>query len=493
MRKITANVSNEKGKLDKFFSHCIGAGRAGEIMRKVPYDQLCMVQKECSFKYIRFHGLFHEEMNIVTKKDDGSLKFNFNYIDMLFDELLEIGIKPIVELGLMPKILAEKETTVFWWKMCNSFPKDVSEWALLVLELVKHLTVRYGKQEIRQWYFEIWNEPNHPSFFTESKDIGKYFKIYDAAAIAIKNVDKYYRVGGPSTAGLQWIKEMIDHCKESNIPLDFVSSHHYGVRGAFDADGKSTVFLCAKDDLCGVVRNAAMRCKEADIPFFITEWSSSYMSRDPIHDCYISAPYILYQIKNVMGYVQSFSYWVYTDIFEEVSPPPSPFHGGFGLINTQGLKKPSYYAYKFLSALGDTELYCEDNDAFICKSEEGIQLLFWNLELPKQDVDNVKYFSRPILSRTIESAEIILSGLDTNKTYTVESQTVGYMNGDVYDAYLQCEDKALEMRETSEYLKQVSIPKKINSEYTTDDKGTLEFIIPQTENCAILLKVSAKQ
>ena len=149
MRTIKADINTVKGPLNRYFSACIGAGRAGEVMRHVPMQQLHDIQKNCPFRYIRFHGLFHEEMNLVSRHADGSLSFNFLYIDLLFDSLLETGIRPIVKLGLMPDILAKDQEYVFWWKMNKSMPKDISEWTQLIEALVRHLTSRYGEDELK--------------------------------------------------------------------------------------------------------------------------------------------------------------------------------------------------------------------------------------------------------------------------------------------------------------------------------------------------------
>ena len=138
MRTIKAHVNLEKGKLDRYFSACIGAGRAAEVMRHIPMQQLKKMQKECPFRYIRFHGLFHEEMNIVRRNKDGSLTFCFQYVDLLFDSLLEANIRPIVELGLMPEIIAKEQAYVFWWKMNKSMPKDIGEWEALIEALPRH-------------------------------------------------------------------------------------------------------------------------------------------------------------------------------------------------------------------------------------------------------------------------------------------------------------------------------------------------------------------
>jgi xylan 1,4-beta-xylosidase len=45
------------------------------------------------------------------------------------------------------------------------------------------------------------------------------------------------------------------------------------------------------------------------------------------------------------------SYWTYSDLFEEPGPPTAPFQGGFGLLNPEGIRKPAFFAYKYLHAL----------------------------------------------------------------------------------------------------------------------------------------------
>ena len=89
------------------------------------------------------------------------------------------------------------------------------------------------------------------------------------------------------------------------------------------------------------------------------------------------------------------SYWVFSDIFEEPGPPKTHFHGGFGLLNVQGLKKPSFFAYKYLNKLGDLELKCNDEDAWVCKNDKGVQALFWNYTCADQkNVSDQAYYKQ---------------------------------------------------------------------------------------------------
>lgn len=494
MRQITVNVGQEQGKLNRYFKRCIGAGRAAEVMRHTAFEQLKQVQRDIGFEYIRFHGLFHEEMGIVQRTVSGEILYNFQYVDLLFDSLLEIDLRPVVELGLMPNIMGEEQKYVFWWKMNISMPKDMREWAALVEALVRHLTNRYGEEEIKKWYFEVWNEPNHRGFFTKSKEIDQYFALYAGAARAVKSVCKDYRVGGPATASVGWIPEMIAYCEENDVPLDFVSSHNYPGRVAFDPDGTRQVYLMPLNELTDGFCEKGKYCHEKGYPFLITEWSASASPNDSVHDSYFSAPLILQAIKACEGNVDMFSYWAYTDIFEEIGIPMIPFHGGFGLLNIQSLPKPTYYAYTFLNRLGDTQLVCDDQNAYACKTDEETQILFWNYVHPEhQDAPNREYFARPLPAAKTKDAHIIFKGLCTSTEYIVTRETIGYRSGDVYNAYLESYFNELPTREETKALLEKSMPSKVTTCVFADENGVLHITVPQFENEVHLLTVKRKE
>ena len=494
MRQITVNIGQEKGKLNRYFKRCIGAGRAAEVMRHVAFEQLKQIQKDIGFEYIRFHGLFHEEMGIVQRTVSGEILYNFQYVDLLFDSLLEIDLRPVVELGLMPDIMGEEQKYVFWWKMNISMPKAMREWEDLVEKLVCHLTHRYGEEEIKKWYFEVWNEPNHRGFFTKSKEIDQYFALYAGAARAVKAVCKDYRVGGPATASVGWIPEMIAYCEENDVPLDFVSTHNYPGKVAFDPDGTRQVYMNSLDELTDGFCEKGKYCHDRGYPFLITEWSASASPRDSVHDSYFSAPLILRSIKACEGNVDMFSYWAYTDIFEEPGVPMTPFHGGFGLLNIQSLQKPSYHAYVFLNRLGDTQLICEDQDTYACKNDAETQILFWNYVHPEhQDAPNREYFARPLPAAKMEDAQITLKGLLANTEYIVTRETIGYRSGDVYNTYLESKFTDFPIREEINALLEKSKPAKVTTCVLADENGVLHITVPQFENEVHLLTVKRKE
>jgi xylan 1,4-beta-xylosidase len=126
---------------------------------------------------------------------------------------------------------------------------------------------RYGLQEVRRWYFEVWNEPNLNPFFRGTKS--EYFALYEATVRAIGDVDAGLRVGGPATSNFVpdgrfdgeredksqhavvsgaadlntlewrpvWVEDFLAHCHDRGLPVDFVSCHPYPPTGHSTATG----------------------------------------------------------------------------------------------------------------------------------------------------------------------------------------------------------------------------------------------------------------
>src|SRR5690606_38892000 len=115
------------------------------------------------------------------------------------------------------------DKTIFWWRGNVTPPKDYNKWEGLITNLVQHFTERYGEEEVKSWYFEVWNEPNLDGFWAGTQE--EYFKLYQYTAKAVKRVNKEYKVGGPATAGAAWVPEMIDFCAKNNVAIDFVTTH----------------------------------------------------------------------------------------------------------------------------------------------------------------------------------------------------------------------------------------------------------------------------
>jgi xylan 1,4-beta-xylosidase len=455
-QKITIDAKSNGEQFDHFWSKCVGAGRANEALRAGWLEQMQVVQEDCGFEYVRFHGLFHEDMfPILTEK--GKTVYNWQYIDDVFDRLLDINVRPFVELAFLPnQIAAENSKTVFWWKANITPGEGYSEkWHDLVKAFTQHVVDRYGIDEVLNWYFEVWNEPNlYPLFWDGTKS--QYFELYKQSALAVRSVDNRLKIGGPATSNFVpdtrfdgeiedknaakevfevddinslewhgvWIEDFLKFCEKENLPVDFVSCHPYPTDYAFNPEtGKGrglTRFVgSTKADLewlDKIIANSAF----PNVERHLTEWSTSPSSRDEMHDFLPAAAFIVKTNLDCIGLTNSLSYWTFTDIFEEKGGASSIFHGGFGMINFQGIVKPSYHAYRILHQLGDEKLY-QDDYLFVSRKSGDDKIVAVAYNYPEEYETSVPSGKDKREKGTSKELDFSLTGLKAGTMFKVET------------------------------------------------------------------------
>lgn len=437
--QIVADLAQAGTPVDHFYDLSVGSDYPGTLIRSDSQAQLKIVVDELGFRYIRFHAIFHDVLGTV-RVENGQTTYNWSKIDELYDELLAKHIKPFVELGFTPKALATSDNSIFYWKGNTSHP-DPAGWNRLIAAFTRHLEDRYGQAEVRSWFFEVWNEPNLSGFW-EGGDQKAYFSLFDQTSKTIKAIDPELRVGGPATAGAAWIPEFLSHVKQSGSVVDFVSTHTYGVEGGFlDEQGKSDTKLSPSPDaIVGDVRRVRQQVDASafpGLPVYFTEWSTSYTPRDAVHDSYISGPYILSKLKASEGMVEGMSYWTYTDLFEEPGPPTAAFQGGFGLMNRDGIRKPAFFAYKYLHALKGNTVVSSDPQSMISVQGEEVEAVLWDFKQPEQKVSNRPFFTKLVPSTPSSPIELHLEHMEPRAKYRLEVRRTGYRENDAYSAYIE--------------------------------------------------------
>ena len=213
------------------FSHFwelgFGSGRAILSLRESYRNDVRALKQATGLQYLRFHAIFHDEVGVYDEDAQGNPVYNFSYVDQIYDGLLANGVRPFVEISFMPKKLAVRQDLhPFWYKQNVAPPKDYGRWDGLIHAFAEHLVQRYGIDEVAQWYFEVWNEPNI-DFWTGEPKQATYFELYDHTARALKAVNARLRVGGPATAAADWVPDFLAHVVHDNVPADFVSTHGY--------------------------------------------------------------------------------------------------------------------------------------------------------------------------------------------------------------------------------------------------------------------------
>ena len=169
------DVKDKTEHFNHYWETCVGSCHGYTALREDYREQLKEAHDQLGFKYLRFHGILDDDMCVV-QEENGKILYNFVNIDNIFDFLLDIGMKPFMEIGFMPKAFASGTTTLFHYNANNTMPKDFDEWDRFITTMMNHFIDRYGIDEVRTWFFEVWNEPNLKFFFNGTQK--DYFKLY---------------------------------------------------------------------------------------------------------------------------------------------------------------------------------------------------------------------------------------------------------------------------------------------------------------------------
>jgi xylan 1,4-beta-xylosidase len=425
---IVIDASAPAHPFPHFWEKMFGSGRAILTLRESYRNDLRNVKQITGFEYVRFHAIFHDEVGIYDEDAQGNPEFNFSYVDQIYDGLLANGVRPFVELSFMPKKLAaENAIHPFWYKQNVSPPKDWNKWDELITHFANHLIERYGIDEVSQWYFEVWNEPNL-DFWAGSPKQSTYWQLYDHTARALKQVSPRLRVGGPATAQAAWADAFIRHCAENQVPVDFVSTHVYGNDTAKDVFGTSEKI--PRDQMvCRAVKKVLEQIQSSgmpNLPLIWSEFNASYSNEPEVTDSTYMGPWMADTIRQCDGLTTMMSYWTFSDVFEEQGVVKTPFYGGFGLIAAGGIPKPSYDAFKLLHQLGDERIAVNSDSALVTRQKDGtLEIAVWNLVPPGE--------TGP--SKTIHLRFDHLNSIHGEATHTASISRVNRDYGDIHPAY----------------------------------------------------------
>jgi xylan 1,4-beta-xylosidase len=364
------------------------------------------VHDELGVETVRAHAILGDDLGVYSLSPGGEPLYDFSGIDRVYDIVLGLGMRPIVELGYMPRDLArDPDRTVFTYGGIISPPKDWQRWADLIRALTAHLVDRYGRDEVRdRWAFEVWNEANLSVFWSGTP--AEYWRLYEVTAAAVKDVDEGLRVGGPATAAVGWIDDQV----KVDAPVDFLSTHVYG-SPPLDlrplADGR---------------------------PLLWTEWGVTATHGSAINDTVFAATFLLRGMRSAAGRIDALAPWVASDHFEELARPQRLLHGGFGLLTVGNLAKPKFWALALAQRLGDTELPVSLSgdgadslvEAWAARTADGtVGVLLWNGTL-----DHSKVNGDPALARRVTVRMDLTGTLRTWRVDRDHHDVSGWRGGD---------------------------------------------------------------
>lgn len=411
--------------------------------------QVALAKAELGITRLRCHGMLNDSM--VAIRPDGG--FDFSRQHRAIDRLLALGLKPFFGLYAMPAALCRDDATITAYRMPKSPPRHWEDWYRLVRAAMAGLMARYGAAELRQWHFEVWNEPDI-DFWNGTRE--EYFRLYDLAARAVKETDPSLAVGGPATARAKWIPEFCAHVSapSPDFPLpiprcDFVATHAYPSDLAYLEAAQGEVRLQHSD----VMRRLFARARRevdaglgAHVPLICGEWNSSAGPLAINHDVLNNGAFTAKTLVELEPLCQGTLFWALSDIYEECGFHHEPFHGGYGLITVNGVRKAAWHAFRLLAehrgaVLPLTWSGAPDHVGGLATIDGGtVRVLMWNHVEP---------------GTTPSSVAVALAGLGAGPA-RVEAVLPGA--GSAYETYVELGRPAFASSELLARLHQASLP-----------------------------------
>lgn len=452
----------------------IGVSRTSELLNEEIRRELKEAQRDIRFSYIKTHSVFDDDM-MVYDETNGVPSYNFSLVDKAYDFLLSIGLKPYVQLSFMPSALArDKNKTTFYQKIITSMPKDMARWQELLVRFCRHLTDRYGEQEVLSWPFAVWNEPATSEQLFGLKE-EEYYSLYDSSYRAIKSVNEKFRVGGPSHFAAfgksdDFLFRFISRAKRDGCAPDFLDVHYYDIDMStpyLDENGikRFTPLSPRPGTFNEYIENLKSKLAQAgtDIPLFITEWNSTTSHRDMLSDTCFKSAYIVRNLLETYDKTDGICYWLLSDMHHESRLNKSIFHGGLGMFTVDGIKKPAYFAYKLLAELGDT-LLCKGDGYFATRKANEYRILLYNYchysKAYSEDVGiNTTYTDRYSVFPDKKTLTFEINLADAEGNFRVWQHILGRDSGSAFDNFVEsgaCEPLS---PDDEQFLKNYTVPK----------------------------------
>ncbi len=483
----------------------LNVGYARDVLMAPVQKQICRAQHEIGFEFVRFHGLFDEDMRIYHEDEQGQAQFDFTYISLLFDFLMEQKLTPFIEFSFMPPLLAQEQTRIFDRPSVIAGCRDLMRWELLVRATMQFLLGRYGKDALLRWRFTVINQNYvHLGCLTAEE----FAQLYAVTWRAVKSVDARLKFGGPGcfaeqVAQPEGLPAFLEMAQEQACLPDFLTVQSYPHLHVsdplfmdFTISQRSAPAVLSDDPsfmlhTLEVVEQFAARFGLHDCEFFFAECNSTLWQRDLSSETCYKAVWLAKNLCETMGRAV-FGYWLLTDLMEERAMLESVFHGGYGLFTYNGIPKAGYHAMRLVSALGDRQIAAAPG-WILTSGASGYQLLVYNychysnlyryryqrLEQPQdaytvfEPGENIRY-------------QFLLSGLPDG-IYRIERRIISRQNGSAFDKWLELGAPCYLRTDELRYLDEASRPAYRVEERRADGSLRLEVLVQPLETVFLKL------
>ena len=346
-------------------------------------------QRYNTVKYFRTHNTFSNRSagdkkangsicgKVLTVDENGQYHYDFSIVNKTFREYVKRGMKPIVEFDFYPDGYNAKSATKTNDELFESHDgPQVSweKWQELLDKFMQNLIKEFGEDEMKTWYFEVWNEPDG----WDRELLPDFYKLYDVFSHTVKSYNNDFKIGGPACFNISFLKDFLNHValdtnnvtKRVGAPIDFISYHIYGMSGSWLAKAPEMTPMVQKftNDILLIERLLSKYPTLKNTEFHINEWGlcshgdSKFVTEYPqleFRNSEVSALFLaklvdcLYAIND--NYKFKTSMLLYWGAWFNAATGPI-FWGSRDLMTSGCVPKPILTSYEMLALLGNDRL-----------------------------------------------------------------------------------------------------------------------------------------
>lgn len=420
----------------------INIGFATNILSHDFQAQLAHMQADLNFKYARFQGIIEPE---IIDKIPNSNAYNFSKANRIIDYLYSINLLPFIEIGSKPRKVNASSKEFLFYSDNQSLFKSLDDWQFFLQCFFNNCINRYGIAEVEKWKFEIWL-PHGKHLEYTAEGIASFMNHYKIIHNVLKTALPSAQLGGFGyniSSNENFLEDVLNQLEDLSMPLDFLTIITFHLEIPKKNDANLPYFTTKKDYLSHKLVALSKLLSKRNLPIIVAEWNFDYTSRNYMNDSIFKALFVVKNILENTHDVQSIGYWLLSDITSEYKDTNKMLFGGNGLLSIDGLKKPAYFAYQFLSMLGKNVIKKGKGYVITKSSRDTYQILLYNYVHPsdffclKYDTEITIYNVNDIFEEGAPKDMSIEIANISRGNYRVKTYVLNKDSGSILDEWIK--------------------------------------------------------
>lgn len=480
--------ANKTQPFRKPWSKCINIGSFYQLTRaNVQYHLLYLV-KQLGFTHARVWSIFSDKLMITDGKTVGA--YNYDTLDTVLDFLVQNHIKPWIDFYKRPDTAVRSAGKSVWYEENELLFVSREVWEKFFTDFVKHLVLRYGKEELRGWIFEIGADPfdSREKPYYEDEDYS-FFNVFEHAYRTVKRLAPMVEVGGPngiSNADIESAEEFMRTCREKECMPDFMS---FGLFPYIPKENENGIpyYRCPNEDYeleqVLALRKMMNRNGFENCPLYIGEWNNSVSNRNFVNDSCFRGLYVCQKLAEMWDHVDVINPWNGTDWVSSYYDSYSIANGGIGILTKDGIRKPAFYAIDFLNRLSDL-LIAQGKNYIITRTQNGnFDIVCFNANwysanyyLHPEDENSPENLDSIFTESKEITLHIELDNVPDKCEYMLKRRAISREHGSILDEWSAFSYERNLERQDVKYLQDICIPN-LQMEHLKSVDGKLRFDI----------------